>query len=153
MFRFIKDNKVGYIDASGNVVMPPKLLYEHGSHEGFGNNSGGEFHDGLLEIGASDGIYVDKVGKEIINKKFYRGWDFSEGLAAAMQNEGGKWGFINTKGEFALSPRFTSSATDYIHSFEGGFALIEVGGRYGYIDHTGEFVIAPRFLMAHSFHD
>jgi len=149
LYRFIKDGRCGYIDQAGKVVMPPVL-------ECFKDNGGAEFRDGLLEIGVSDGIYVNTKGQKVIDKGFYQGWDFSEGLAAAMPEYGGKWGYIDTKGEFAISPRFASSArsmTDYVWSFENGFAKIEVAGRFGYIDHTGNFVIPPRFLDADAFHD
>jgi hypothetical protein len=145
LYRFTKGRKAGYIDQSGKVVIPPVIP--------FSGNGEGEFHDGLLEIGVSDGIYVDASGKKVIDKGFYRGWDFSEELAVAMEKDGGKWGYIDRKGQFAISPRFSSSLTDYVWPFEGGFAKIEVAGKFGYIDHTGEFAIQPRFLDGDSFHD
>lgn len=146
LYRFIKGRKAGYIDQTGKVVVPPVIPF-------MGDNGGGEFHDGLLETAVSDGVYVDTSGKRAIHRKFYRGWDFSEGLAVAMVKDGGKWGYINTKGGFAISPRFDSSPMDYVWSFEGGFAKIEVAGKFGYIDHTGEFIVPPRFLDGDSFHD
>jgi hypothetical protein len=104
-------------------------------------------------VGASDGIYVDRSGNQVINKKFYRGWDFSEGLAVAMETEGGKWGFIDKSGNFAIPPQFASSAGDYVSSFEGGFAEIEIAGKFGYIDHSGKFAIPPTLLDGDSFHN
>jgi hypothetical protein len=145
-YRFTKGRNAGYIDRTGKVVIPAVI-------PSWASNGRGAFYDGLLEIGVSDGIYVNTSGKRVIDKGLYRGWDFSEGLAVAMEEEGGKWGYINTKGEFAISPRFASSRTDYVWSFEGGFAAVEVAGRFGYIDHTGEFAIQPRFLDGDSFHD
>jgi WG containing repeat len=145
LYRFIRDGKAGYIDKTGKIVVPPTLeLY---------GNSAGEFHDGLIEVGASDGEYVDQHGRVPFIKKFYRGWSFSDGLAVAMETQGEKWGYINTKGEFAISPRFASSPTDYAWPFENGFAKIKVAGRFGYIDHTGSFVIPPRLLDGDSFHE
>ncbi len=146
LYRFIDGRKAGYIDQTGKVVLAPVIPFT-------GGNGGGEFHDGLLETGVGDGIYVNASAKRAIDKEFYRGWDFSEGLAVAMENDGGKWGYINTKGEFAISPRFGWSPMDYVWSFGGGFAKIEVAGKFGYIDHTGEFVVQPRFLDGDSFHD
>jgi hypothetical protein len=52
---------------------------------------------------------VDVTWKKAIDRRLYRGWDFSEGLAVAMEKDGGKWGYINTKGELAISPRFAWS--------------------------------------------
>ena len=146
LYRFIRNGKVGYIDQRGKIVVPPDI-------EWFGDNGGGEFHDGLLEVSASDGVYVDRTGKHAFHKKFSRGWDFSEGLAVAMQTDGEKWGYIDTRGEFAILPQFSSSPMDYVWPFEGGFAKIEVAGKFGYVDHSGNFTISPRFLDGDSFHD
>jgi hypothetical protein len=145
-YRFIKGPNAGYIDRAGNVVIGAVI-------PSWGGNGRGSFQDGLLEIGIGDGVYVNTSGKKVIDKGLYHGWDFSEGLAVAMEKDGGKWGYISTRGEFAISPRFASSPTDYVWSFEGGFAAVEVAGRFGYIDHTGEFIIQPKFLDGGSFHD
>jgi hypothetical protein len=146
LYRFTNGNKAGYIDQTGKIVIEATLPH-------WGGNFGGEFHDGLLQISGSDGIYVDRGGVKVIDKALHQGWDFSDGLAAALKTSDGKWGYINTKGEFVISPRFDSSRSSYVTSFENGFAAIEVNGKYGYIDHSGEFVIPPRFLLGDSFHD
>jgi hypothetical protein len=119
----------------------------------WGGNAGGEFHDGLLEIAVSDGVYVDTKGKKVIDNGLDRGWDFSEGLAVAMRKGEEKWGYIDKTGEFVISPRFATSPNGYVWSFQEGLAKIEVSGKVGYIDHTGEFAITPRFLDGESFHD
>ena len=144
LYRFLKGGKAGYIDRTGKVVIGPIL-------SNFGGNYGGEFHNGLLDIGVSDGVYVDKSGKKVIDLGLYRGWDFSEGLAAAVKEDNGKWEYMTQKGNRPIPPRFGWSQTDYVSSFEGGFAAIEVSGKYGYINHTGEFVIPPHFLLGSSF--
>jgi WG containing repeat len=146
LYRFVSDGKAGYIDRTGKVVIAPVL-------PDWGDNGGGEFHNGLLEIGVGNGVYVDATGKKVIDTGLYRGWDFSEGLAAAMETNGGKWGYIDTSGSFAISARFPSHPNGYVSSFWGGVAAVEVTGRVGYIDHSGEFVIAPQFLEGASFHD
>jgi hypothetical protein len=96
---------------------------------------------------------VNEKGKKAIIRKFYRGWDFSEGLAVAMEQENGKWGYIDTHGQFVIGPRFAWSSSDYVWDFSGGFALIEVSGKFGYINRTGQFTIAPKFLYADEFQD
>jgi hypothetical protein len=141
LYRFNESNEAGFIDQTGKIVVPAIL----GSTEG-------HFQDGLLNITGFDGVYLDTTGKRAFETKLFRGWDFSEGLAVAMAESGGKWGYINTKGEFAISPRFASSQRDYVWPFQDGLAKIEVGGRFGFIDHSGEFVIPPTFLEADSFH-
>lgn len=143
LYKFTNGDKVGYIDQTGKVVIPPVAAL----------TGGGEFHNGLVQIGVADSIYFDAGGNKALGLGFYRGWEFSEGLAVAMKEDKGKWGYINTKGEFAITPRFDSSPNDYVWPFEGGFAKIEVAGKFGYIDHTGNFVIEPKFLDGDSFHD
>ena len=145
LYRFVKNGQAGYIDKTGRVVIRPKF-------DAYGNY-GAEFHDGLLEIALSDGRYVDRTGKVVIDKGFYRGWDFSEGLAVAMRQGENLWGYIDTSGEFAISPRFETFPNGYVYPFSDGLAMIKVKGRFGYIDRSGEFVIKPQFLDGSSFVD
>lgn len=145
LYRFVKGDKAGYIDAKGNIVIPPTL-------QTFGNY-GSEFHDGLLEISVSDGKYVDSTGNLVLDTGLYRGWDFSEGLAVAMREGENLWGYIDTTGKFAISPRFSTYPNGYVYPFSNGLAKIEVKGLFGFIDHSGTFVIPARLLDATSFSD
>ena len=63
------------------------------------------------------------------------------------------WGYINTSGEFAISPRFEWSLSDYVWSFADGLARIKVKDKFGFIDHSGAFVIKPQLLDAFDFND
>ena len=90
LYRFTKDGKAGYIEVSGRIVIPPILPIN--------GNYGSEFHDGLLEISASDGKYVDRTGKVVLNKDLYRGWDFTEGLAVAMRKGEDRWATSTQEG-------------------------------------------------------
>jgi hypothetical protein len=146
LYRFFKGGKAGYIDATGRVVIPPTLKTLDG-------NGRAEFHGGLVEIGVFDGIYADRTGKVVLDKGLYRGWDFSEGLAVAMRKGENVWGYIDTAGEFVISPQFATSPNGYVHPFSDGFALIEVKGLFGYIDKSGKFAIPPQFLDGASFAD
>jgi len=141
LYPFLKGDKFGFIDHHGRIVIEPKLPLS------------GEFHNGLLEIGASNGEYVNTSGEIVIPHKFYRGWKFSEGLAVAASKDGGPWGYINTKGEFAISPRFKWARNNYVWPFSDGMAAIQVDGLFGYIDKTGEFVIKPRFPHGGAFYE
>ena len=99
VFPFVRDGKTGFIDESGKIIIEPKFDYAH------------EFRNGLVEIHVSDGVYANVRGEIVIPHNFYRGWDFSDGLAAAMPKEKGLWGYINPRGEFTISPRFRSIGT------------------------------------------
>ena len=145
LYRFVKNRKAGYIDGTGHIVIPPKLAVW--------GNYGSAFHDGLLEIGVSDGVYVNRTGKVVIDKGLDRGWDFSEGLAVAARKDEHRWGYIDTSGKFAIQPQFAWGPDDYVRSFSDGLAMIQVKGKFGYIDHWGNFVIKPQFLDGADFSD
>jgi hypothetical protein len=144
LYRFIRDGKAGYIDRTGKVVIEPKFEPR--------GNYGGEFHDGLAEVGVDSGEYVDSTGRPL-NLKLYRGWDFSDGLAAALAEDNGKWGYIDRTGKFAISPRFEGYPKGYVSSFSEGLAWIQSSGKYGFIDRSGEFVVAPSFIHGEDFHE
>jgi hypothetical protein len=112
-----------------------------------------EFHDGLVEISVSDGKYADKTGELVLDPGLYRGWDFSEGLAVAMRKREELWGYIDTTGQFAISPRFETYPNGYVYPFSDGMAKIEAKGLFGFIDHSGVFAIPPQLLDAESFSD
>lgn len=143
LYRFVKNGKAGYIDPTGRVVVPATL-------DAYGN-SGAEFHDGLLEIAVANGKDIDRTGKVVLNPGLLRGWDFSEGLAVAMRKGEKLWGFIDTSGKFAISPRFETYPNGYVYSFSDGLAMFETYGKFGYVDRSGEFVIKPEFLDGTSF--
>lgn len=143
LYRFVRNGKAGYIDRSGKIILEPRF--------DFYGNFGGEFHDGLLQIGVSRGQYIDMTGKLVINKNLSSSGDFSEGLAAAIPKGEKKFGYIDHSGEFVISPRFAQEG--YVHSFSEGLAAIQTAKRFGYIDRSGEFVIPPAFLHGTDFHE
>lgn len=144
-YRFLRNGKAGYINGSGKVVIAPKLRY-FGAH-------GAEFNSGLMKLGVSEDQYVDVNGQLVIDKNFASAWEFSDGLAAVLSEVGGKWGYIDRTGEFAIEPRFDGHPIGYPSSFSEGMAAIQVGKTYGYINKVGEFVIAPKFVYGTDFQD
>ena len=63
----------------------------------------------------------------------------SNGLASVREN--GKYGYINTKGEHVIAPKFEAAAAFAAN----GLATVKENGKYGFINATGEFVIEPKF--------
>ncbi len=145
LFRFERNGKVGFIDATGKIVIQPKLP----------DDTSGEFHDGLLSLGISSGPFIDRSGKRVIPDKLDRIWDFSEGLAAAEANFGkdDPWGYIDRTGNWAISPRFPSYPQGLVSGFKEGLAAVETDEKVGYINHTGTFVIPQQFVAARDFSD
>ena len=53
LFKFVRDGKVGFIDASGKIVLDATQPL-----------GGRQFHEGLLAVGDKDGFgYIDRSGK------------------------------------------------------------------------------------------
>jgi hypothetical protein len=150
LFRFVRNGKAGYIDASGKVIIAASLPAS--------DNSFGEFHEGLLAVKDDHGYrYVDRSGKVIFHSDAWLAFDFSEGFAPASQYAGfpddkfPKWGFIDRTGQFAVAPQY-----QWVDPFSEGLARVSVSsevGTTGYIDSHGQFVIPPRLTYGASFHE
>ena len=129
----IHDDKWGYKDEYGNVVIPP--IYDRVN----------DFSEGLasVEKGRKYG-YIDKTGKEVIPFIYDSALDFSEGLASVEKD--GKWGYIDTTGVEVIP--FTY---DYAGDFSSGLAPVKKDGKYGFIDKTGKLVIPCEYDNTWSF--
>lgn len=57
-----------------------------------------------------------------------------------------KWGYITSKGVFAIPPAFDGAS-----DFYDGRAAVKVDWARGYIDHSGAFVVGPIFEAAGDF--
>jgi len=69
---------------------------------------------------------------------------FVDGLATVRL--GSKVGYIDSRGQFAIEPRFEAGA-----DFAEGLAQVRNGDKWGYIDESGNFVISPQFDQASRF--
>ncbi len=145
LFRFIDHGRAGFIDRQGQVVVPPTLRV--------GSNWGQAFYDGLLSLGVSDGPFIDATGQQVIGKELYRLWDFSEGLAAALPDANGKWGYVDHSGQFVIPPQFPFYPNGLVNNFSDGLAAVEIDGKLGYIDRSGQFTIPRRFVAGTAFED
>jgi len=93
--------------------------------------------------------YKNKQGKIIIEPKYDKAFEFSEGLAGIRQN--GKWGYIDKKGIEIVKPQYS-----YTGSFQNGIAYINIdgkvdgygnvdGGKWGLIDKSGKEIVPPKY--------
>lgn len=122
-----QNDKWGYIDSTGNAVIPP--IYDWTS----------DFKDGLARVSLNRRVgYIDKTGKEVIPFIYDKGWDFSEGLAAVEKQ--GKWGYINQNGEEVISFVY-----DEVREFHEGIAAVKMDGKWGFIDKEGTMLVLPQF--------
>lgn len=110
-----RDEKYGYIDKSGKVVIPIQFDVAY------------KFKGGLAIVrqhGKSG--YIDQTGKFAIPPKFDWAYEFTDGLAGAGLD--GKGGYINKKGEFVIAPQF-----DVLFNFREDLAAVQYKGKFGYI--------------------
>ncbi|MGC6417034.1 MAG: WG repeat-containing protein [Bradymonadia bacterium] len=84
--------------------------------------------------------YIDKTGKVVIDARFKKVTDFSEGRAAVQDGKTLKWGFIDRTGAWLVKPRF-----DWASPYSNGLAAVERGKRCGYLNLQSDEAIPPRF--------
>ncbi len=131
------DKKWGFIDKQGKLIIPAK--YDEVS----------SFNDDVATARMGDNWYIiNKQGTEtpvnIPNLKKLR--DFVNGYAI-FDNMDKKFGYINTKGEVVIEPKFSS-----VGDFYGGLAWAKNNDRLsGYINTKGEWVIKPTYNATRNF--
>ena len=125
----VQDNRIGYIDASGQLVIP--LQFEQGF----------PFTDGLAAV-RKDGKmgFIDESGKWAIEPRFEDAKAFSEGLAPVRRD--GKWGFIDREGRMIVEP-----IADAAHSFSSGMACITIDNRLTFVLRDGT-ILPARYTAA-----
>ena len=160
------NDKWGYADTLGNIVVEPQYDYAYSFSEGLASVNNGnygfidktgkqvipciyedasDFSDGLARVD-KDGKYgfIDKTGKVVVEPQYNWIDHFYEGLAQVDKD--GKYGFIDKTGKVVVEPQY-----DYMHSFKDGLAMVEKNGKYGFIDKTGRVVIGLQYDYAGSF--
>jgi serine/threonine-protein kinase len=130
---FIMNNKWGYRDETGQVVIQPQYVMAR------------NFSEGLARVMLDEKQgYIDQKGGSGHPASVCLGWNFSEGLARVMNNS--KFGYINKEGEFVNKSEFDGAL-----DFSEGLAAVKIGSKWGYIDQTGQEVIKPQFDDAYGF--
>ena len=126
--KYDKDNKFGFIDTNGNVVIEPQ--FEDIS----------EFSEGLAAVKLNNNWgYIDKSGKIVIKCRFENAMDFKEGLAPVKAF--GRWGFIDKTGKIVIKVQYYGAKC----FSEGLAAVIQENRGYGYIDKHDKLVIGYQY--------
>lgn len=130
----------GYVDRSGELVIPLGLVYAGSFDEELAAARRGYYHG-----------YVDKAGRFAIYPQFESAGGFSEGLSGVSTDD--KWGYIDREGEFVIAPLF-----GFADGFTEGLAPVNFETdpeknywgyyKYGYIDANAAVVIEPQYKMA-----
>lgn len=114
-----KDDKCGFIDNEGKTVIP--FIYGGNSYS---------FSEGLAAVSTDHGYqYIDKTGKIVLNCSWDNGayWNFHNGLAPRMDDEGENYGFIDKTGKMVIPASFYPYKYD-IGEFKDGFAIVTRAG-------------------------
>jgi hypothetical protein len=73
---------------------------------------------------------------------------YESGLAPA-KNAGGKWGYLDVDGKWAIAAKFERAGV-----FKCGLAAVkEVGGKWGYVKPDGSWGLEPKFSRVRAFSD
>jgi hypothetical protein len=142
-----KDNKVGFIDKTGKLVIGFDRLPAEAEV--------GNFSDGFAPICFLDKPpsiysmhcgYIDETGRIVIPPRFVLSSQFSEGLAWVRSET--FVGFINRLGNVAFE-----LPDSFSMGFNEGLAAVATQTGWGFIDKTGRFVSTKRYDQVESFSD
>lgn len=145
------ERKLGYMDATGRVVIKPQF------------DSAFPFSEGLAQVLVGERYgYIDKTGRVVIAPQFYRIYipdrlgrqhasmppsPFHEGLAGVKLDDQGTWGYVDKAGQLI----FKTQTSHLAYPFSEGLARLLVNHDFGFIDRTGKIVIKPDFDYAEDF--
>ncbi len=83
-----KNNKWGFVDKVGNIVVSPKY------------DEVGSFSEGLALVGQNNKWgFIDKTGKVVIPLKYEDADNFHDGIAGVLDASTGETFYINKQGE------------------------------------------------------
>jgi hypothetical protein len=88
--------------------------------------------------------YKDKSGMIVIDPLFDEAGEFKDGLALVKVD--GDLGFIDPQGKTVVEPEW-----EELHPFKDDLARVRSGGKYGFVDRKGKVVVEPRFKTAGDF--
>jgi hypothetical protein len=129
----------GYIDSTGQVVIPPQFEEAEDFSEGLAAVKISTWREGYNTTKDRYG-YIDKTGRMVIPARFYVAGRFSEGLANVCEEEAG-CGYIDHTGRMVLPLQFSG-----LGRFRDGVAtVLTTEGKDAIIDKTGRLIYEGRF--------
>ncbi|BAY10510.1 WG repeat-containing protein [Calothrix sp. NIES-2098] len=134
LFLIIENNKWGFIDRNGEIVIKPQFNYAQ------------DFVEERAAFKGSNGKWglIDPKGKVIIQPKFDKIDYFYEQRAAV--NIGNKWGFVDTNGNFIIEPQF-----EKVDRFFEGRAAVRSNGKWHFIDLSGKLIAQTELYAVNNF--
>jgi len=144
LFPVEVDEKYGYIDTTGKIVIAPKFDYASDFTEGLAEIRIGDRESGLFG-------YIDTTGKIVIKPKYQSTGTFSDGVAIARDNKG--LVIIDKKGKTLLMLEIDMAELGFSEGLAAKALVFrkKVGVFYGFIDKTGKVIIPPKYRFARNF--
>ena len=137
LFQIIEDNKIGFINSEGKIIIKPQFL------------AAGEFSEGLASVRINGRYgFINDSGQVVIKPVFDYAFDFKDSLALVY--EGSIPYFINHNG----LKLFTCYNAWRIGNFENGLVRITTHSyNSGYLNKHGKLVIDTTFYQISGFND
>lgn len=127
------DDKFGFINRSGEEIVPPKYDFAR-------SFSGGR---AVVRLGSKWGL-IDGAGSEVVTPSYDQMGQFSESLVWVSRNH--KAGFIDRAGKAVIPLKYEG-----IESFSNGLAIVSLNGKTGLVDRTGREVVPPTYDVIEPF--
>lgn len=167
LYKIEENGKIGFIDASGRVVVQPQFDSARGGFKegfirvrkgpwwGYMNTSGrvvtmrydsaDDFVGGRARVEFKNRWgFIDHNGIEVVEPAYEDAADFQEGLGRVKKN--GRWGFVSLKGREVVAPQYKDA-----EDFREGMARVKLNKLWGYINQQGNLAIEFRFRDADDF--
>ncbi|HRP03210.1 MAG TPA: WG repeat-containing protein [Candidatus Kapabacteria bacterium] len=162
----IKNNKVGYIKQTGEIIVEPKYdfayffqgnrgIFKLNNKWGIINEFGNEIitpkYDVIFQELKLTDDKINNISFQIkqkyyfLEKSYFENIPFHEGLARVNLKD--KWGFIDTNGIEVVKPEY-----DYVDNFTDLYALVNYNNKYGIINKKGELIIPCEYKHLNSFY-
>ena len=129
-FRIRVENRYGYINHLGEVVIPPvfEKLPEY-------------FYEGLVSaMDKGRQGFINRKGEWVIKPKYNNAQEFNHGLAAVSFNRS-DWGFIDTTGELVIPVSYAGTSG----FLENKMAIVKKNSGIGIIDLENNWVVPPNY--------
>jgi len=137
LIRIRIEDKIGYLNYNGEIVIPPRFA------------EAGPFNNGLAWVRFETDHYcfINASGETVINLPANFIPDcFSEGLAAIRDRNSLKSGYIDAKGNIVIEVNLSN--LDY---FSEGLSVVYRDGKMGYINSSGQLAVTAQYDEAFPF--
>lgn len=126
----------GYLDKLGREIIPAKYQYASDFNKG----------KAVVKIKPYDYELIGINGESLNKYNYASVGSLSDGLMAFQKNTGGKFGFIDEKGNVVIEPKFSS-----VQPFMESRSVVNISdleniiNQYGLIDENGSYAIRPKY--------